>query len=178
MVKWLSSLFAFLARLFSGSRGSPPQIDYSAYPDLSEIKRRPDLVARQVGLDVTIYDPASDRLHILNPVAGAVWHHLTPDRSFQNIVEALSLTYTVPSIRSIGGDLGLTIAASAEPPEPSPDRSPRWTIPDVEISPHNGGYVGPSIKSFTIKELENLYGTDPEPALFSDLQSGDPRRLA
>ena len=105
MFNWLSSLFASLARLFSGSRGAPPQIDYSAYPNLSETKRRPDLVTRQVGLDVTLYDPASDRLHILNPVAGAVWHHLTPGRSFQNIVEALSLSYTVPSTRSIAGDV-------------------------------------------------------------------------
>lgn len=128
-------------------------------------RRRPDIVARQVGFDVCLYDPATDRVHVLNPVAAAVWYHVTPDRSFEHVVDALWLTFRQHrSVEKIAADLRplvtklkrlkLIVPVSQKPPKAKKGHAESVTLPDQAITSVGKGYVVPDVKTFTVAALE------------------------
>lgn len=146
---------------------------------LSELRRRADLHLRQIGFDLAIFDPSRDQVHILNPVAAVVWKHISPDRSFINIVEALQLSFREKSpnrfendVKNILGkfrDLGLLIQEGQKLPTTKRQKY-MVPFPDDEISSFSGKYVKPRIKSFTLEELQEKFQTINEsPAPFADL---------
>lgn len=160
------------------SFGSEKQVQVMR-DSFSELQRRPDLVTRQVGFDVVLFDPASDRVHMLNAVAGAVWHHITPDRTFRNIVEALQLSFGEEDPAQIAEDVqrlleqfqkaGLFLTSKTRLPKQGPRRV-RVPIPDGEVSMVTREFQRPEMKTFTLPELEERFklGTD-RAAPFSDL---------
>jgi len=160
------------------TRPARPQSPEDVTPLLT-LERRPDVVARQVGFDLALYDPATDSLHILNVVAAAVWHHITRDRTFRNITEALQLAFPGASAARIAADvqrlilrlkkIRLLVPTGSEAPRPKVGRLNRLIIPDREISSVSKGYVSPTVKSFTAAQLEKLFGPGDVSVLFSDL---------
>lgn len=146
---------------------------------LSQLHRRHDVANRQVGLDLVILNPATNKVHILNATATAVWYHLTPDRSLRAVVDALVMTYPQSNPPGLVHDvlllleelsgLGLLVAPSPTELPARADVPEVVTIPDVEISSSEGGYVAPAIKSFDAADLEKKY-SDPGDTvvMFSD----------
>ena len=148
--------------------------------DGTGMRRRSDVVVRQVGFDAALYDPKTDTVHMLNPVATAVWHHLTPDRSLKNISDALQLTFGTENASSIEKDvasfvrelgrLGL-FADGDKPDRPEKARRAREVaLPDGEITAYPSRYTSPTVRSFTVDQLQKMYDVEGgKSALFSDL---------
>lgn len=143
------------------------------------LRRRPDVRERSVGLDLILYDPATQNVHMLNAVAAAVWRHITPDRSLENIVEALQLSFSIVNPRGLYGDVEqlldelveveLLVDADADVPSESNGEAVRFEIPDAEITTLVDGYESPAMKSFTLSELDELIGvSEHAPAPFAD----------
>jgi hypothetical protein len=146
---------------------------------LSRLRRRRDLANRQVGLDLVLLDPVTNKVHILNATATAAWYHITPDRSLRNIIDALEISYpqtNPPSLvldvllflEELSGIRLLTTLDVGDLPVRK-DVPEEVIIPDREISSGEGGYAPPAIKSFDVSDLEARY-SDPGDAtvLFAD----------
>jgi hypothetical protein len=130
--------------------------------DLSKLIRRPDLLTRQVGLDLVLFDPKAEQLHVLDPIASSIWNHITPDRTFKNIVEAIGMSFTNQSKDIIISDvenmlrefrkLNLLISPSEMESTSASTKKPGVVIPDAAIEPFTG-YSSPTIKTYPVSEL-------------------------
>jgi hypothetical protein len=166
-----------MATTTSKGRGKDP---------LKNLRRRRDIRTRQVGFDLALYDPAKTVMHLLNPVAAVIWHHVTPGRTLSNVVDALLLSFNKgdDNAKTITDDVvyaidrleqeGLLVRSNAETPPPAKTQPKTLAIPDREISGLTG-YARPSIKSFSVEELNKLFALNQSTvAPFSDLAlSGD-----
>ena len=67
---------------------------------------RDDVVLRQLDDEWVIYDPAAERLHVLNLTAALVWIHCTGDRTIDEIATAVGGSFE-PTIAgtTITGDV-------------------------------------------------------------------------
>jgi hypothetical protein len=61
---------------------------------------RDDVVFRQLDDEWVIYDPQSDRLHVLNLTAALVWSHCTGEYHVADIASEVGRTFDPP----VGGD--------------------------------------------------------------------------
>ncbi len=137
---------------------------------LSNLRRRRDVRLRQIGLDVALFDPATDRVHMLNPVAAAVWQHVTPDRTFLNVVEALELSFPHEKPSAIAGHvraligklrtLKLLVPSGTKAPKAKPRKELHLPLPDRAIGPLEHGYQRPTVRTFTMAQLEKIYDVD------------------
>jgi hypothetical protein len=145
---------------------------------LSGLRRRADVPVRQHGLDLAVYDPAAERVHILNPVAAALWNQLTPDRTFQQVQEMLALAFTDTTSAQIGRDLkavirklhGLNLLVS--PSRHKPKRGGKHaavTIPGTTISSLDHGYKKPAVKTYTVPQLDRAVQKATKLHMFCDL---------
>lgn len=57
---------------------------------------RDDVVFRQLDDEWVIYDPTSDRLHVLNLTAALVWSHCTGDYGVGEIADAVGKAFDPP----------------------------------------------------------------------------------
>lgn len=57
---------------------------------------RDDVVFRQLDDEWVIYDPAADRLHVLNLTAALVWSHCTGEYGVREIAEAVGKAFDPP----------------------------------------------------------------------------------
>jgi hypothetical protein len=136
------------------------------------LSRRPDMFTRQLGFDLALFDPVSSQLHMLNSTATAIWYHITPDRTPKNIYEVLALNFDKSSSDELVAlsndgeyfigvlqDLNLV---TENPTSPTPVDVSGITayIPDHEISTCGVGYARPSIKTFTLQELQDRFKVD------------------
>lgn len=158
----------------------------SAGDPLKRYRRRTDVLMRQVGFDLALYDPAMQTMHILNPVAAVVWHHVTPGRTLKNVVDALQLSFGRQSCDSneVTDDVAyviqsfararLLVPSRSRDPKADPHRRPvRLPIPDREISSF-AGYARPTFKTYGLAELEELFSLNrPFVAPFSDLATSN-----
>lgn len=160
-------------------------------PDrLAGRRRRLDLHMRQLGFELAIFDPAKRLVHVLNPVAAAIWHHVTPGRTTKNIAEVISLAYFMeddPHLDEVTGDVvwildqfakhGLLAATTAKPPEPrGKDEETTIRFPDREIGALAATYVRPAMRSYTLDELEEKFHLESAViSRFSDTWEPRPR---
>jgi len=73
-------------------------------------RQRPDAVFRQLDDDWVIYDPTTNRLHVLNLSAALVWTHCTGERDTREIVEAIRGAYaSAPPTAEIERDVSATL---------------------------------------------------------------------
>ncbi len=56
-------------------------------------KAREGVVFRQLDEEWVIYDPANDRLHVLNPTAALVWTHSTGELPLAEIARVIVETF-------------------------------------------------------------------------------------
>lgn len=157
---------------------------------LSALSRRSDIYTRQLGFDLALYDPVSRQLHMLNSTAAAIWYHITPDRTAKNIVEvlALNLDKTSPhDLMELSDDveyfirvlqsLTLVVENPSRPQSASDVTGVKAHIPDREIGTLGGGYARPSLKTFTLEELQARFEIDRvKMAGFSDTWEPEPPR--
>jgi hypothetical protein len=57
---------------------------------------RRDVVSRQVDGEWVLYDPASEKMHVLNATAGAVWHQLDGTRTLDELVSGTRNAFDAP----------------------------------------------------------------------------------
>jgi Coenzyme PQQ synthesis protein D (PqqD) len=151
---------------------------------LAGLRRRPDVPVRQHGLDLAVYDPASKRVHVLSPVAAALWHQLTPDRTFEQVHEMLALTFPNAKSAKIGRDLkasikklrqlNLLIAKTGRVPKRS-KKQPAITVPGTTINHLARGYEKPAIKTFTVPQLNRAVEKAVRLKIFCDLMPAPDR---
>jgi hypothetical protein len=145
---------------------------------LAGLRRRPDTPVRQVGLDLAIYDPTSDRLHLLNAVASAVWRHITPDRTYVEVVDGMHLTFAnvdhdriAKDVRTVVQELKrlkLLVPVSEEARKPLEGRHEQLTLPDTAITAFTSGYMAPRISTWAVSDLEKQFGGGGLNAPFQD----------
>jgi hypothetical protein len=144
---------------------------------LYRYRRRTDIILRQVGMDLCLYDPTTDQLHILNPVAAAIWQHITPDRSIDSIIHGLALSFETDSHHMANVRLDvlatvnefktkkLILREDEQIPRPTPATHPSpttVTIPDPAISSKAGaGYHSPLVKTLTESDLKTIFHLHP-----------------
>ena len=59
----------------------------------SRLKARDDVVCRQVDEEWVLYDPATEKMHVLNVTAGLVWQHLDGTNSVEDLVILIRDTF-------------------------------------------------------------------------------------
>lgn len=145
---------------------------------LTGLSRRMDVPVRQHGLDLAVYDPSSETVHILNPVAAALWHQLTPDRTFQQVHEMLALTFPGTASAQIGRDLkavikklaGLKLLVGPSGHKTKRSKKPvDVIIPGTTISALDSGYKKPAVTSYTVPQLNRAVQKAVKLHLFCDL---------
>lgn len=67
---------------------STPPDDGNAPPPAGSLKARNDVVSRQVGDEWVLYDPVSQKMHVLNVTTGIVWNLLDGAHTFDELVQA------------------------------------------------------------------------------------------
>jgi len=169
------TVYAFDAQSVT-SRAHANEVD-----PIAGLQRRGDLLNRPVGMDLALYDPATRQVHLLNAVATAIWHHIEPGRTLGAITDVLAYTLDRrgEAMDELKGDviyfirqlhsLGLLLAPNEQAPSASQPAPGALPIPDRELSCLAGGYIRPSLKSFTIEELRERFALDKAPvSLFAD----------
>lgn len=136
----------------------------ATHDPLKNLKRRHDMPVRQHGLDLAVYDPGADVVHVLNPVATAVWHQL-PDRTFEQISEMLAQSFSETDGRAIVRDLLRFIATLQKLNLLTEGRHVRTSgpkfrmplpFPGTAINHFNDGYIRPALKTYTMPTLAKL----------------------
>lgn len=144
--------------------------------------RRADLMTRQVGLDLAIYDPGKANVHLLNPSAAAIWLHVSGDRTLTGIYEMFVLAnrdndipdsrvlHDVESTLQQFKQMGLVVPVGTRPPRPDiHDRALSTVITGRDLTMLPDEYLPPQIKSFTLMELAEIFdGRRDRPAEFLD----------
>ena len=144
--------------------------------------QRPDLLARHVGLDLAIYDPATAVVHLLNPSAAAIWQHVSGDRTLtsiydmfvvankENQVSPEQILNDVETLLKQFKKAGLIVAAGSRPPRPSLHQAGLSTvITGRDLTRLPDEYLSPEVKTFTLGELAEIFdGRRDRPAEFLD----------
>ncbi len=74
-------------------------------------RARQDVVFRQLDEEWVIYDPAADRLHVLNLTAALVWMHCTGELTNQQIADLVGGAFSRPvDGRQVAPDVEQAIA--------------------------------------------------------------------
>lgn len=148
------------------------------------VVRRADLITRKVGFDLGIYDPETQNVYILNATAAAVWDHLTPNRSYLDISNALALSFGGDREDSveIAGDVYSIVTLwknenlLVDPQDETyADRQqadpPEIYFPDREVSRIAAHYQRPTFKTFTVEELKERFKLEEfqVPVAFADV---------
>ena len=145
---------------------------------LAGLHRRADVPVRQHGFDLAVYDPAAEKVHILNPVAAALWNQLAPDRTFTQVQEMLALTFKDAKSGQISRDLkavikklqGLNLLVSgAHRAKKGSGKKAKVIIPGLTINTFDGGYKKPGVKTFTLPELNRSVQKAARLKMFCDL---------
>ena len=146
---------------------------------VSRLRRRPDLALRQIALDLVLFDPVCDAVHMLNPTGSSVWNHLTGDRSFREMVNDLALAFPRTSTGMLARDTvvfledlkRLNLVIDIDDALPRVESEPRAVlrIPGAHVSSADAGYDAPTVRSFSIEELERQFELEGDRrVLFSD----------
>lgn len=69
---------------------------------------RPNLLETEVDGDISIYDPGSERVVVLNATASDVWRLTDGQHTIDEIAELLARAYQV-DVRSISDDVGQAV---------------------------------------------------------------------
>ena len=69
---------------------------------------RPNLLETEVDGDISIYDPGSERVVVLNQTASDVWRLTDGQHTINEIVELLARAYQV-DVHSISDDVGQAV---------------------------------------------------------------------
>ena len=69
---------------------------------------RPNLLETEVDGDISIYDPGSERVVVLNQTASDVWRLTDGQHTIDEIVELLARAYEV-DVHSISDDVGQAV---------------------------------------------------------------------
>jgi len=77
-------------------------------------RRKPGVLARQLGEEWILYDPESGDLHVVNEAAGLVWEMCDGSLSLQQMGERLRAAYSVPPDADVMADLEKIIASFRE----------------------------------------------------------------
>ena len=144
---------------------------------LAGLRRRSDITTRTHGLDLALYDPVTDKVHILDPIAAAFWQQATPDRTLEQIAEMVHSAFPKTALATITKDLsallrklrglGLLVEVGARRP-PKAKGVPEVTIPGTTITPITKGYVKPGVKTYTVVQLDRLVRKARELEMFCD----------
>ena len=154
------------------------KIASKARNSLAGLHRRHDVPVRQHGLDLAIYDPVSEKVHILNPVAAAFWNQFTPDRTFTQVQEMLALTFKDTKSAQITRDLTSLIkklrtlkllVPSARRKEKRSRKKNKVIIPGLTINTFDRGYKKPAVKTYTLAQLNRLVQKAGSLKMFCDL---------
>lgn len=155
-----------------------PSTDVSA--DVYETKigrvRRSDLVTRKVGFDLGLYDPVTQDVHILNATAATIWDHITPNRTYLNVADALAMSYGYsPELAGkIGADVvelvkrfetaGLTVdPEQAASRDKTAKQQPDIFFPDKDVTKMTADYLRPVFHTFTVEALKERFKLDESP---------------
>jgi len=94
--------------------GATPE-DSTASTSTSGPKAREDVVSRQVDDEWVLYDPVSQKMHVLNTTMGMIWNHLDGTRTIDDLVRAtLDAFDPTPPSDVIARDLGKVLEQLAD----------------------------------------------------------------
>lgn len=128
--------------------------------------KRPDLVTRQVGVNLAIYDPHLRAVHILSPMAAMVWNHVSPERTGKSVYDMFALAYQdsgVPAQRVVQdviyalkqfSDAGLIVPEAAAK-QVKPSDGAETVITDLDLSIQKGTYERPTLRTVTVDQLKS-----------------------
>jgi hypothetical protein len=77
------------------------------------VRARADLVETELGVEISIYDPAFERVTLLNATAADIWRLLDGDLDLAGIVDLLASAYATEPGR-IRPDVEATVAMLAD----------------------------------------------------------------
>lgn len=60
------------------------------------LKARENVVCRQVDDEWVLYDPVSEKMHVLNVTAGLIWNHLDGTQTFDELVRLAHEAFDPP----------------------------------------------------------------------------------
>ena len=125
---------------------------------------RPDLTTRQVGMDLAIYDPETDRVHVLNATAAAMLQHVTPHREMGEIALNIALGFdddssedsVRPDVERLMKELdGLKLFERAEPAR---ERREQAALTEEGMSKVPARYFGPTVTTFEREVMLERFG--------------------
>lgn len=61
------------------------------------LKARENVVYRQVDDEWVLYDPVSEKMHVLNVTAGLIWNHLDGTQTFDDLVSLVHEAFDPPA---------------------------------------------------------------------------------
>jgi hypothetical protein len=71
---------------------------------------RPDLVETEIGTEISIYDPAAERVTLLNQTASDIWRLVDGATSVDEIADLLGAAYDTPA-KAIQTDVHAAISS-------------------------------------------------------------------
>ena len=82
--------------------------------DSSSLKARDDVVSRQVDDEWVLYDPVSEKMHVLNVTASLVWNQLDGTRTIEDLVATVREAFDPPApIEVLARDVDAVLAQFA-----------------------------------------------------------------
>jgi hypothetical protein len=72
-------------------------------------KRKPDIVAKDIGREVVLYSSQQEGIHILNPTARLIWELCDGEHTLGEIEQALRANFSIPSDYSVIEDIQNTL---------------------------------------------------------------------
>lgn len=72
-------------------------------------KQKDGVSGRRLGEDLMLYDPESDKVHVLNETAALIWNLLDGTNTIEKIEEILRQTFKDAKTRDISGDVKETL---------------------------------------------------------------------
>ena len=75
--------------------------------------RKPQVIGQRAGRDTLLYDRATDQVHLLNPVAAAIWAQCDGRRSAAEIAAGLARSFAGAAGHDLVADVQATLALFA-----------------------------------------------------------------
>jgi len=94
---------------------STPPEDNTASRGTNSPKAREDVVSRKVDDEWVLYDPVSQKMHVLNVTSAVIWNRLDGTQTLDDLVRATSEAFEpAPPLEVVAADLGKVLEQLAD----------------------------------------------------------------
>lgn len=75
----------------------------------SKPKRKPDIVAKDIGREIILYSSKQEGIHILNPTARLIWELCDGEHTLGEMEQALRANFSIPPNYNVIEDIQKTL---------------------------------------------------------------------